>query len=66
MNPETQDILEKVIGYGILAMLVIGIGWKLWLILFSLLYLIFNWQSERSDCDECERGNGDDHAAFHG
>ena len=42
MNPETQDIWEKVIGYGILALLVIGIGWKLWLTLFSLLYLIFN------------------------
>ena len=29
MDPETQDILEKVIGYGILALLVIGVGWKL-------------------------------------
>ena len=42
MDPDTQDILEKVIGYGILALLVIGIGWKLWMTLFSILYLIFN------------------------
>lgn len=42
MNPETQDILEKVIGYGILALLVIGVGWKLWMALFSLLYLLSN------------------------
>ena len=42
MDPETQDTLEKVIGYGILALLVIGVGWKLWLTLFSILYLIFN------------------------
>ena len=42
MDPETQDILEKVIGYGILALLVIGVGWKLWMTLFSLLYLLFN------------------------
>lgn len=42
MDPDTQDILEKVIGYCILALLVIGIGWKLWLTLFSILYLIFN------------------------
>ena len=42
MAPDTQDILEKVIGYGILALLVIGVGWKLWMTLFSILYLIFN------------------------
>ena len=42
MDPETQDILEKVIGYGILALLAIGVGWKLWMTLFSILYLIFN------------------------
>ena len=42
MNPDTQDNLEMVIGYGILALLVIGVGWKLWLTLFSILYLIFN------------------------
>ena len=42
MNLETQDILEKVIGYGILALLVIGVGWKLWMTLFSILYLLFN------------------------
>ena len=42
MDPETQDILEKVIGYGILALLVIGVGWKLWMTLFSILYLIFD------------------------
>lgn len=42
MDPDTQDILEKVIGYGILALLVIGVGWKLWMTLFSILYLIFN------------------------
>ena len=42
MDPETQDILEKVIGYGILALLVIGVGWKLWMTLFSLLYLFSN------------------------
>ena len=42
MDPDTQDILEKVIGYGILALLVIGVGWKLWMTLFSLLYLLFN------------------------
>lgn len=29
MNEDVQDILEKVIGYGILALLVIGVGWKL-------------------------------------
>ena len=42
MDPDTQDILEKVIGYGILALLVIGLGWKLWMTLFSLLYLLSN------------------------
>ena len=42
MNEDVQDILEKVIGYGILALLVIGVGWKLWMTLFSILYLIFN------------------------
>ena len=42
MDPDTQDILEKVIGYGILALLVIGVGWKLWMTLFSLLYLFSN------------------------
>ena len=42
MDPGTQDILEKVIGYGILALLVIGVGWKLWMTLFSILYLIFD------------------------
>ena len=42
MDPDTQDILEKVIGYGILALLVIGVGWRLWMTLFSLLYLFSN------------------------
>lgn len=42
MDLDTQDILEKVIGYGILALLVIGIGWKLWMTLFSILYLLSN------------------------
>ena len=38
---EVQDVAEKVIGYGILALLVIGLGWKLWMTAFGILYVIF-------------------------
>lgn len=36
-----QDILEKVIGCGILLLLVIGLGWKFFLTAFGIFYVIF-------------------------
>ena len=38
---EVQDVAEKVIGYGILDLLVIGLGWKLRMTAFGILYVIF-------------------------
>jgi len=37
----TQDIVEKVIGYGILLLLVVGLGWKFILTAFGILCVIF-------------------------
>ena len=40
MDKSTQDILEKIVGYGILALLIIGFGWPVWITLFSLIYIL--------------------------